>query len=96
MKEKGKFMRLLAIYAVYFFCWPWAVSNAQQTFSQFFHSALHTELKWWNYLVCSGWHIKPLKVNITLSVLSSKSLEVNAKMNIFGIEVKGKTDTLDM
>lgn len=45
MKEKGKFMRLLAIYAVYFFCWPWAMSNAQQMFSQFFHSALQTELK---------------------------------------------------
>lgn len=71
------------------------MSNAPQMFSQFSHSALQTELKQWNYLVCQGWHIKPLTINIKLNVLALKSLEINAEMNIFIFEVKGKSDTLD-
>lgn len=38
---------------------------------------------------------KALESNVKLDVLSLKSLEINAKMNMFITEVKGKADILD-
>lgn len=63
--------------------------------SPFSPGALQTQLEQWSGLVGQSGHRKSLKTNMELDVFSLESLEMNAKMNIFITEAKGKTDIPD-